>query len=222
LNDENYLAMLFGRLVVILTFVLQPVLSVYGVDLEDLVVIESFECMKKSGNHQFAIISVGTVGRYEFFAPLTIRSAEEASLSVDGTVDLCMTCGAAEAQVLNLTGWLKEKAVSFRTLWINFEDTALWSDINTENIQFVEQLKVALAKNSLKWGIRTSKVAWERTMGDYKGTSSLPLWEAFYDGIPSFSGFISFGGWSRPTIKRYLAEMETCDVEFGANWRTSI
>lgn len=47
----------------------------------------------------------------------------------------------------------------------------------------------------------TSDSQWGPIMGDYSGASSYPLWYAHYDGLPTFSDFSPFNGWSSPAMK---------------------
>jgi len=48
--------------------------------------------------------------------------------------------------------------------------------------------------------------------------SNLPLWYAHYDGSPSFSDFVPFGGWGRPVMKQYQGTTGVCgtsiDLDF--------
>lgn len=48
--------------------------------------------------------------------------------------------------------------------------------------------------------------------------SDFPLWYAHYDGIPSFSDFKPFGGWTKPTIKQYKGTSSLCGASVDLNY----
>jgi len=67
-------------------------------------------------------------------------------------------------------------------------------------------------------GVYTSRSQWGPIMGDWNGGSSAPLWYAHYDGVPNFSDFVPFGGWSHPNIKQYQGTTSMCGAGVDLNW----
>jgi GH25 family lysozyme M1 (1,4-beta-N-acetylmuramidase) len=78
----------------------------------------------------------------------------------------------------------------------------------------VDQLQV----HNVTFGIYTSKSQWDPIMGGSTQFSKYPLWYPHYDSNPSFSDFVSFGGWKTPSIKQYKGTTTTCSASVDLNW----
>ena len=56
----------------------------------------------------------------------------------------------------------------------------------------------------------TDSLSWSRVVGDWGGLSYLPLWYENLNGVSSFNDFAPFGGWTKPSIKRYKCDESLC------------
>jgi len=43
-------------------------------------------------------------------------------------------------------------------------------------------------------------------------SAGAPVWYAHYDGNPSFSDWVPFGGWSHPAVKQYSGTGSLCGI----------
>lgn len=55
-------------------------------------------------------------------------------------------------------------------------------------------------------------------MGNWDGARFYPLWYPHYDGSPSYSDFVPFGGWTSPSMKQFAGDSWICNVEVDQNW----
>ena len=56
----------------------------------------------------------------------------------------------------------------------------------------------------------TDSSSWSMVVGDWTGLKDLPLWYENLNGVPSFNDFKPFGGWTKPSLKRYQANQAMC------------
>ena len=61
-----------------------------------------------------------------------------------------------------------------------------------------------------KIGIYSNNQLWDVVMCNYMGLNSYKLWWQHYDNRKSFSNFVPFGGWDKPTLKQYAGNVERC------------
>ena len=75
-------------------------------------------------------------------------------------------------------------------------------------------------KRGIRLGVYTSNSQWSPITGNSKILSSLPLWYAHYEspGNPSFSDFVPFGGWSKPSVKQYAGTTSLCGCSVDKNF----
>ena len=100
-------------------------------------------------------------------------------------------------------------------LWLDAED----STHPYQEDQLLECVEICNQAN-MPCGIYTGRWWWIPNTGNSKTFAHLPLWHAEY--FPSapqdFSGFKTYGGWSRPTIWQWAGTVELCghSVDFNA------
>jgi len=69
--------------------------------------------------------------------------------------------------------------------------------------------------------IYASKYMWQTIFGSFgacPSVASQQLWYAHYDGVPSFSDFAPFGGWTKPAIKQYQGDTTLCGAGVDKNF----
>lgn len=83
-------------------------------------------------------------------------------------------------------------------------------------------MAAAAAKAGKRVGIYASTYMWNQIMGATDRCNkfmSLPLWYAHYDGVPSFTDYKPFGGWTKPTVKQYKGTTALCGASIDLNFR---
>jgi len=131
----------------------------------------------------------------------------------------CVTsCGysTAASQMQDFISQLSSNGVQFGTLWLDIEIYDWFSD-QGQNQGFFNALVGAAGGQQL--GVYTSQNNWCTIMGcSFSGGSSLPLWYADWDGIPDFSDFSPYGGWSSPSMKQFADDGSFCGVSYDIDW----
>jgi len=103
-------------------------------------------------------------------------------------------------------------------IWLDIEVYA-WSGDQVTNRNFITSLINEGKALGQKLGVYTSYYNWQSIVGiDWAGAADLPLWYAHYDNSPSFSDFVAYGGWSKPSIKQYNGDATDCGVSIDLNW----
>eukprot|EP00245_Coleochaete_scutata_P002252 TRINITY_DN12961_c1_g2_i1.p1 TRINITY_DN12961_c1_g2~~TRINITY_DN12961_c1_g2_i1.p1 ORF type:complete len:263 (-),score=31.73 TRINITY_DN12961_c1_g2_i1:544-1239(-) len=120
-------------------------------------------------------------------------------------------CPTAATQVNSMITNLKNGAAPFSKVWIDVEGT--WTSSTTTNKNFLIAIIGALKARgytTTQIGIYTSKSQWVPIMGS-ADFHSYALWYAHYDGVFNFNDFVSFNGWTNPSIKQYMGDQTvTC------------
>lgn len=70
----------------------------------------------------------------------------------------------------------------------------------------------------IRSGIYTSHSQWTPITDDSHEFASSTLWYPHYDNNPSFSDFVSFGGWTHPSIKQFIGTTSLCGVGVDKNF----
>jgi GH25 family lysozyme M1 (1,4-beta-N-acetylmuramidase) len=143
----------------------------------------------------------------------------------------------ADAQVQEMVKALSERRGHLRqelealygTVWIDVETntspSCSWKSFTPqENCKYLSDLVRSLKNHAQKPGIYASAHMWEEILGsrtncpDFK---DLPLWYAHYDHDPSFADWpgLTFGGWTKPTIKQYQGTTVLCNTGVDFNYR---
>ncbi len=110
-----------------------------------------------------------------------------------------------ESQAAEMLAGLEKVASHYSSIWLDMETNTspncVWSKNFDQNCQFTVKLVEAVQKSNKKIGIYASIHMWGVIMGGSDKCTKfmhLPLWYAHYDGVPNFSDFTAFGGWTKP------------------------
>jgi GH25 family lysozyme M1 (1,4-beta-N-acetylmuramidase) len=132
--------------------------------------------------------------------------------------------GSAE---VNLTEY-RDKDGAYGMVWIDVETNpssgCSWSGHSAaDNCAYLGQLISALETKGKKVGIYASAYMWETIMGSRSACPNynrIPVWYAHYDGSASFSDWptVSFGGWSKPSIKQFSGDKVLCSTGVDFNF----
>ncbi|GMS91287.1 hypothetical protein PENTCL1PPCAC_13462, partial [Pristionchus entomophagus] len=90
------------------------------------------------------------------------------------------------------------------------------------NRQFLLDLVGQCKDMGVNAGIYSTKWDWDNVVGaSWNELAELPLWWPFYTGDANLEYFEPFGGWKKPTIHQYLANVNgACSVgEVDLNWQ---
>lgn len=79
--------MILRLILLLVCMAFERVFTLYGADLDALVILDSFECLKKSRNHQFAIISVSYSVRNFRFSFVFLQFQREWNLKSNDDID---------------------------------------------------------------------------------------------------------------------------------------
>jgi len=192
-------------------------LAYTGVDVSTSISTAAFVCLKSS-NYSFVVTrGYQEVGRVDPNVVTNIRNARTAGISfVDVYIFPCVPCGNPAGQMQTLV-----KAITgenYGMIWLDLE-RADWSANQTTNRNFITDLINEGTTLGSKLGVYTNYNNWQAITGlEWTGASHLPLWYAHYDNKQSFSDFVSFGGWTKPSIKQYAGTHNVCGVGVDANW----
>ena len=111
-----------------------------------------------------------------------------------------------------------------KRVWLDIEGSQYWTGNHDSNQEFYKGLVDACQHENLVCGVYSSASQWEPIFGSssFSYGSHLPLWYARYDGIPSFSGFESFGGWQAPAMKQFTDKGSKCGCSYDISWSPNL
>lgn len=144
---------------------------------------------------------------------LTVQQAETArrhGLDVQAYVYLYWL-GDIRHQVLRAVQTARDVA---DFLWLDAEEDP--GGMTPANVVFL--LRDAVAACTMPCGIYTRRSWWRAHTGDSREFSRLPLWDAYYDGVPSFVYWTPYGGWARPAMKQYGGTQLVCGQSVDVNY----
>jgi len=116
---------------------------------------------------------------------------------------------------------------SYDRLWFDIETnpdgSCSWSQGSaSQNCQFLQTMIQTAQGMGVAVGIYASSYMWSSIMGaSCTVGADLPIWYAGYTGVPSFSDWRPFGGWTSPTIHQYSDSSSIangCGFGADANW----
>ena len=208
-------------MLLLLCLFLASSLATKGIDVSAPVSLTAARCLRNEG-WSFAVArAYRSYGAPDKNAAATVKNFWDADFRhVDLYMFPCPRCGKSAAeQVQELAQYISSNGVKFGMVWLDIEGASqYWHSSKSENQQFFQAL-FSEAKKHWHVGVYANENTWGSIMGlDYTGGSSASLWYAHYDSNPSFSDFRPFGGWSRPSIKQYNDNGNTCGVGYDVNW----
>ena len=213
------------RSLLLVTSLVHAALATVGVDVSELVDESGWKCLQTPGGQgpiEFSIVRVfRSTGHADETGTETIKAAHAAGIKhVDGYMFPCVTCASSPADQVQAA---VAASGEVERLWLDIE-TFDWPSNPKSNEAFVTGLVDACEQMAPACGIYSSAHNWGSIFGSdsttysYPASKGLPLWYAHYDGKPSFSDFVAFGGWSTPTIKQYLGDKTSCGVGLDYNF----
>eukprot|EP00919_Chromeraceae_sp_WS-2016_P072636 GHVR01171710.1.p1 GENE.GHVR01171710.1~~GHVR01171710.1.p1 ORF type:complete len:126 (-),score=7.27 GHVR01171710.1:4210-4587(-) len=115
---------------------------------------------------------------------------------------------------------------SYGMIWVDVETNpspgCSWSGhTGTTNCQFLTDIIHRIKAKGKKPAIYATRYMWQSIFGSFTACASVAseqLWYAHYDGKPSFSDFVGFGGWSKPNIKQYIGDTTLCGAGVDMNY----
>ena len=200
-------------------------LNYRGVDVSQPASVSAFQCLKSDG-YSFAVVrAYQSSGHVDPNAVQTMMNAHEGGMShVDAYLFPCPTCGTPSAyqQMEDTVNALKN--VEYGMLWLDIEGTQYWHSDQSQNVNFIQGLVDAGNALNVTLGMYTSKSQWSQLCGTSSQFSYLPLWYPHYENPanPTYSDFVSFGGWKSPSIKQYQGTTSLCGAGVDLNayqWR---
>jgi len=193
--------------------------ATYGVDVSSPVYIDTWKCLKSNG-YDYAIIRCWqSNGVPDPNCPHTIYNAWDGGMShVDAYIFPCFSCGNPRGQVQQTINYLNSYNCKYGMLWFDIEAPQLWSSDLNANVNFLSEMMSEAVNNGKRIGIYASQYEWTSIMGNWDGARFYPLWYPHYDGSPSYSDFVPFGGWTSPSMKQFAGDSWICNVEVDQNW----
>jgi hypothetical protein len=102
--------------------------------------------------------------------------------------------------------------------WQDYEDEI--EGYTTDEV--VAHMRAAVAecyRQGVAAGIYTRRGWWEANTNGCTDFAHLPLWDAFYDGVPNFNYFQPYGGWTEPYMKQYTGTESVGGQTLDLSWR---
>uniref|UniRef100_A0A1I8ALR1 Glycoside hydrolase n=1 Tax=Steinernema glaseri TaxID=37863 RepID=A0A1I8ALR1_9BILA len=184
----------------------QSTLATKGIDAIDSISTNNFKCLQKEGYSFFVGRLWTSLGHPDLTGMKNIKNAHAAGISnVDAYFFPCLrsSCGSAASQIEKAVNKMNEEGVSIGTLWLDVERLA-WPASHTSNRQFIKDM------------VKKAKAIVGATWSEL---SYLPLWWADYNGHDNFSGFKTFGGWTKPKMHQYAGNVKTsCGINVDVSW----
>jgi len=189
-----------------------------GVSIWESLNLKTWQCLKYEG-YEFAVVDCfsSLSGKPLEKCAENVANALSAGIKVDISMGPCPDCGSAKTQAQSLYNYTQANHVKFNKLWLEADDTAFvrWSNNHTKNRRFFDSLIIATAEEFGTKDIAgihalSDSAAWKKLFGLDYDRSFLPLWWDHLDGEPSFSNFVPFANWTKPSMKFYDYPRDYC------------
>jgi hypothetical protein len=102
--------------------------------------------------------------------------------------------------------------------WQDYEDE-IEGYSTREVVAHIRQAIAACDHLGVAAGIYTRRGWWEPNTDGCTEFSHLPLWDAFYDGVPSMDYFRKYSGWEKPLMKQYTGTESVGGQTLDLSWR---
>lgn len=199
-----------------------PSLCVLGVDVSQPFSTATYQCMKNNG-YIFAIMrGYCSFGGVDSHIIENLNNARAAGLITDIYMFPCRS-KSATAQVDQMTAAISGNL--YGMVWIDVETNPSpgcgWGTDYNSNCAFLTEIINRIKSHGKVPAIYASRYMWQTIFGSFTACPSVAsqqLWYAHYDGSPSFSDFVAFGGWSRPHIKQFQGDTTLCGASVDKNY----
>uniref|UniRef100_A0A914KVR9 Uncharacterized protein n=1 Tax=Meloidogyne incognita TaxID=6306 RepID=A0A914KVR9_MELIC len=184
---------------------------------------------------EFVIIEANYFGSgsYDTNAELNILNARAAGIeNVDIYITPCVRpsykseiCGDARKSITTVLDNLDKSNAKVGRVWLYIYGLTgcykydHWNkDNKTENIEFIDIMVNTLKERNQPFGFYTNKYNWHEITGNTRKYNDTPLLYYHSDGKNNFDDYneygYPFGGWEKPTMKRYSTQYTTvCEIE---------
>ena len=214
---------LFLTLVVLACLCLRGTATL-GTDVSTLVSASAYSCLKSNGYSFTTIRAYCSGGHTDPNAVATIANAWSGGQNyVDAYIFPCVaSCAAsgpsAKQQIKDTHSYLSNS--KYGMLWLDIEGPQYWFSDTSKNVQFIQDMITEGKALNITLGIYTGNSQWSPITGESNQFSSLPLWYPHYESPPnpSYSDWVSFGGWSKPAIKQYKGTTTLCGAGVDENY----
>jgi len=191
----------------------------------------SAQCLVKNGAQFFMIESFNDDGIVNTNFANSYKDLYQAGAKIVDTIATICVYYSADDMCSKVKNNLPEGFNG--TVWLSIDsfDDDCFSGTYGKFLQTLENYAKTCQSYGLKVGIngQASNYNWY-VSGDMRRSSpflvTLPLWYEKYDKQESFDDFSDldggFGGWERPTIKKYQGYKTSCGVSVGYNFRAPI
>jgi hypothetical protein len=137
------------------------------------------------------------------------------------------SCPTAALQVKGVADLIAQNNLQADSVWLDIEGggSCPWSTVAANKQFYVDFLNAAKATWPDRYGVYSSRYMWETLFGSRSwtnpGDSSVKLWYAHYDHMPSFSTFLTFSSWpttASPYAKQYTGDTSVCGFNVDLNY----
>ncbi|ELP84865.1 lysozyme, putative [Entamoeba invadens IP1] len=198
--------------------------ALLGTDTTYVLPTSGIACLKNmSSDFIIFLASDSNTGKFYSSVASTVKNAWSIGFEkaqVDLLFTPCVTCGNPETQIVEFYGNVTSNKLKPNCIWLNVID-GWYSDI-PDRQGFFEKMIAQATKSKMTFGIFTSKKYWEGVFGDtYEcpNARTTPLFYYNSDNNPSFSDFRRFGGWAKPTAKRYSPNNYVCNTKANYDYK---
>ena len=210
------------RYILAAVLLIVPALCTLGVDVSQLFSTSTYQCIKNNG-YTFAIIrGYCSYGGVDSNIISNLNNARAAGLITDIYMFPCRG-KSASAQVDQMMTAISSNL--YGMVWIDVENNPSpgcgWGSDYNGNCAFLTEIVNRVKSRGKVPAIYASRYMWQTIFGSFTGCSSVSsqqLWYAHYDGVPNFSDFVAFGGWTKPAIKQFQGDTTLCGAGVDKNF----
>jgi hypothetical protein len=183
-----------------------------GIDISALFTVDDYKCIINAGHGDF--LAVRGYRSYGAVDPNLMDNLGNAWAAGFNYVDIymfpCLKCGNPEDQADTMLSELHD--ARYNIIWVDIEIYQWSADINV-NRDFIKRMVTELKLRNQIVGIYSDATSWKTIVGDWTELGDVMLWYAHWNGVPSFSDFVSFGGWAKPAMKQYRGDQKICEMD---------
>jgi len=188
-----------------------------GIDIYEMLPTTVFQCLTNNGYSFMSMRCYRSYGAVDPNCPGVMANGKAGGIKYrDVYIFPCYKGVTAQKQVADTVNYLKSTNTDFGMLWFDIEENPSagcgWETASTNlhlNCDFLQQLLDAGHTYNLTMGIYSTNYEWNLVMGGNacQRGASYPLWYANWDGQQNFNDFVPFGGWTKPAVKQYVANL---------------
>ncbi|ETN71936.1 hypothetical protein NECAME_19099, partial [Necator americanus] len=193
----------------------------YAVDIYDAYSLSVFQCIRQS-LYAIAFIrgySPAGQGQLDPYVSWNIQNAHSAGLGTEVYMTpLPYSTKTGAQQFDEMYGGLRNGNINVRSVWVQVNSSVAWYSNNTTNVNFLNSILSRARQYGLSIGIYTNMYDWNKITGGATVTNAM-LWysNVYGSGVTNespadYSDFLSFGGWTTPSVKQFAQAETVCSV----------